>query len=164
MRGPIRNRPGTWLVAAAAAICIGLSGCGGDDDGDGGGAPDSGTTPSVAAPQSAPPPDDSDGGSATGDEYCDALMAAMEEYDANLSSGDDFPEMAGKFVEALRKVEPHASGDTAEGVATLIDYYGKLAEGGFGAVGSVGADFSLALQRVFGPCGAMPPALGPGGS
>lgn len=156
MRRLIRNRPGTWLAAAVAMLCIGLSGCGGDDGGDGGGSPDGGTSP-PAAPRSAPPPDDSDSGSATGDEYCDALMAAMEEYDAELSSKDDFSEMFAKYAEALRKVEPHASGDTAAALETLIEYYEAVASGGMEAVGSVGDDFSRAIQGVFGPCAVMPP-------
>jgi len=149
----IRNRLGTWLTVVAAVFCIGLSGCGGD----GGGSPDSGTSPSAAAPSSAPAPGDSGGDSATGDEYCDALMAAMEEYDAELSSQDDFSEMFAKYAEALRKVEPHASGDTAAALETLIDYYEAVASGGMEAVGSVGDDFSRAIQGVFGPCAVMPP-------
>lgn len=153
MKRLIRNRPGTWLTVVAAVFCIGLSGCGGD----GGGSPDSGTSPSAAAPSSAPAPGDSGGDSATGDEYCDALMAAMEEYDAELSSQDDFSEMFAKYAEALRKVEPHASGDTAAALETLIDYYEAVASGGMEAVGSVGDDFSRAIQGVFGPCAVMPP-------
>ena len=153
MKRLIRNRPGTWLTVVAAVFCIGLSGCGGD----GGGSPDSGTSPSAAAPSSAPAPGDSGGDSATGDEYCDALMAAMEEYDAELSSQDDFSEMFAKYAEALRKVEPHASGDTAAALETLIEYYEAVASGGMEAVGSVGDDFSRAIQGVFGPCAVMPP-------
>ncbi len=153
MKRLIRNRPGTWLTVVAAVFCIGLSGCGGD----GGGSPDSGTSPSAAAPSSAPAPGDSGGDSATGDEYCDALMAAMEEYDAELSSQDDFSEMFAKYAEALRKVEPHASGATAAALETLIDYYEAVASGGMEAVGSVGDDFSRAIQGVFGPCAVMPP-------
>ncbi|HLV58807.1 MAG TPA: hypothetical protein VKY81_08060 [Natronosporangium sp.] len=153
MKRLIRNRLGTWLTVVAAVFCIGLSGCGGD----GGGSPDSGTSPSAAAPSSAPAPGDSGGDSATGDEYCDALMAAMEEYDAELSSQDDFSEMFAKYAEALRKVEPHASGDTAAALETLIDYYEAVASGGMEAVGSVGDDFSRAIQGVFGPCAVMPP-------
>ncbi len=153
MKRLILNRLGTWLTVVAAVFCIGLSGCGGD----GGGSPDSGTSPSAAAPSSAPAPGDSGGDSATGDEYCDALMAAMEEYDAELSSQDDFSEMFAKYAEALRKVEPHASGDTAAALETLIDYYEAVASGGMEAVGSVGDDFSRAIQGVFGPCAVMPP-------
>lgn len=157
MRRLIRNRPGTWLAVVVAVLGIALSACGGDSGGDGGEGSDGGTgLPATPGPVT-PPDNNSGGGPAANDEYCDALMVALEEYSASAGSQGSFAETAEQFAAALRKVVPHAPDDVAGDLETFIGYYDRLATGGFEAVAEDSDDFMAATEGVFGPCAVMPP-------
>lgn len=139
-----------FQVPAVAALCALLVACGGDEPD---ASPDAAGTPNLGSSA----PSTSDAGAASGDEYCDRLLAAMEAVGQETDPSEvDFEEMAGRVVEELRGVQPYAPESVADDLETFIQYYERIAAGDFSADSGDSDEFVSATTAVFGECAAAP--------